>query len=283
MLSFLGGQEEPRSELPRRKYNERLPACLKPAATSPHNMSMSFHRIRRAFAQGAVMATLLSSGAAIAADLNAAALDALRAAPDAMGAVRLTRGNGAIFCTLGKEVEEKMVADNARTAVLYSPEFRVWHDRGKVTSYAEVRTHVGELLASMKNGRCNVAVENAANILALADQLRQEGMIFLVFPSPILPAQIADLYANSLGFASNKDLLLAEHMRVNNEELQSYYKTGITSAAAYDDAVARMRSQDYSKDPRELPAFLKDEEEGTRRNLPAAAIREERNSQPGSR
>lgn len=241
-------------------------------------MKMSFRQLSRAFVCGALLVVSASLQGAIAADPNAEAVEALsHADAESLSAIRMARGNGAIFCTLG---DENMVVDWTRTAVLHSREFRAWHDRGNVLRYAEVRTNLDALLFSMKNGRCNVAVERPSNIMTLAAGLKQEGMIFQVLPSPIGPAQIAELYANSLGFASNKDLQLAVHMRVNNEELQSYYKIGITSATAYDEAIARMQSQGYSQDRAELRAFLRDEAEGERRNLSAAAIREERTSRP---
>lgn len=213
---------------------------------------------------------------AVAMDANLAALDALRASPDVMSAVKLTRGNGAIFCTLASN--GKMFADNDRIAVLSSPDFRTWHGRGNVTRFTEIHTDLQKLLFSMQNGRCNVAVESGANVISIAEELKRQGMLFIVLPFQMHPAQLADLYANSLGFSSSTDLLLAEHMMANNDELQSFYKLGITSKSAYDDAVVRMQSQGYSQDRRDVMAFLKDESEGTRRNLSAAAIRNERNA-----
>lgn len=237
-------------------------------------MSMSFRQSLRAAVSGALALACLSSAAAPSADPNSVALAALSGQPDSISAIRLARGNGGIFCTLG---DENQVVDNSRIAVLSSPEFRAWHDRGNVTKYAEVRTKVADLLYSMKNGRCSVAVENASNIIALAAELKREGMIFQVLPSAITPAQITELYARSLGFAGDKELLLAEHMGVNKQELLAYYKIGINSEATYDAAVARMRAQGYSDARADLMAFLKDEAEGEIRNLPATAIRDERN------
>jgi hypothetical protein len=243
---------------------------------------MTFRHIKHALASVAALVAFLAFGSAAAMDLNAAAIDVLKADPDVMSAVKLPRGNGKIFCTLGKDVQGAMVADNDRTAVLSSPEFRAWHGRGNVTTYAEVRAGINELLLSMQNGRCNVAVESASNIIALSGELKREGMIFLILPSPIRSAQLAELYAKSLGFSSNADLLLATHMMANNEELKSYYKLGITSKAAYDDAVARMRLQAYSQNTLDLMGFLKDEAEGALRNVSAVDVRDERKSSAGS-
>lgn len=239
---------------------------------------MIFGQIKYAVTSCTAIGFFLLSSSAIAIDPNAEAREALKARPDAIGALKLTRGNGPIFCTLGRNVDGQMSADKDRTAVLYFPEFNAWHGRGKATRYAEVGTHLKDIVASMENGRCNVAVESASNIIALAEELKRLGTVFRLFPSPLSPAQLADVYANSLGFGSNADLLLATHMRANNDELQSFYKLGITSKSAYDDAIARMRSQGYGQEPARLQDFLRDEAEGARRNLPAIEIRDERRS-----
>jgi hypothetical protein len=237
---------------------------------------MGFRRLKYVINTCAAVVAFLFLADANAMDPNLAAIDVLKANPDAMSAVKLSRGNGAIFCTLASS--GKMFADNDRIAVLSSPDFRAWHGRGNATKFTEIHADLKQLLFSMQNGRCNVAVESASNIVSIAEELKREGMLFVVLPFPLRSAQLADLYANSLGFSSNSDLLLAEHMMANNDELQSFYKLGITSKSAYDDAVVRMQSQGYSLDRRDIMAFLKDEAEGMRRNLSAAGIRDERNA-----
>lgn len=241
-----------------------------------HGFKVIIRDIKCAITSSAAILAFLSLGSAVAAGPDPAAIAALKAAPDAMSAVKLSRGNGAIFCTLGKNDNGKITVDVDRAAVLYAPEFRAWHGRGEVTQYAEAYSNIGGILASMQRGICNLAVESAPNMLALLAELEQDGMRVSILPSPLRPAQLANAYANSLGFASNDDLQLATHMKANNTELQAYFKLGITSKAAYDDAVARMLASGYSRNPLDLPYFLKDEAEGTRRNLSASMIREER-------
>jgi hypothetical protein len=208
-----------------------------------------------------------------------AALEELKASPGAMSAVRLLRGNGAPFCTIGTEVDRNIFVDNDRAAVMYSPEFRVWHGRGNVTRYTEVRSNARELFVAMMTTRCQIVVESAANIVAIVNELDQEGMAFSILPSPLQPAQLAEAFAASLGFGSHADLMLAAHMMASNEELQAYFRFGVRSTADYDDAFARMQSQGYSQDRLQLLAFLADEAEGARRNLAPSAIRDERHAQ----
>lgn len=220
--------------------------------------------------------SILCAGGAFAADPVEAALDALKTKPNSMSAVRLLRGNGAPFCTIGKETDKVIFVDNDRTAVLYSPEFRQWHGRGAVTKYTEVRGNVKELFAAMVASRCQVVVESAANVVALVQALERDEMTFSILPLPLQPSQLAEAFAASLGFANHSDLLLAGHMMANSEELQVYFRLGVRSTAAYDEALARMQSQGYSEDRLHLLSYLADEAEGNRRNLPPAVIRAER-------
>jgi hypothetical protein len=193
-----------------------------------------------------------------------------------MSAIMFNWGNGTPFCTTGSHVDGQPVVDNSRTAVLFSREFRDWHGRGPVTSYAEVHRNIASLLASLQAGKCLVVVESVANIAALTRELEQDGALFSTLPSPLGAAQLADAYAVSLGFADNAELLLAAYMRAGKEDLQDYYRLGIAGKPAYDEALARMRAEGYGENPLQLLAFLKDEAEGARRNLPATAIRDER-------
>lgn len=211
----------------------------------------------------AVLALLLT--------VNAAASEA-----DGMSAVMLTRGNGATICTIGTSIEGKVVVDNDRTAVLHAPSFQAWHGRGNVTKYAEVRRDVGGLFEAMQLGRCTIVVESTSRIAALTHELEEDGMIFSSLPTPLRGTQLADAYAYSLGFESDEELQLAAYMLATREELQTFFRLGIRTRSAYDDAVLRMREQGYDQDPLQLLVFLKDEAEGLRRNLTAAAIREER-------
>lgn len=204
------------------------------------------------------------------------ALDILKSNPGSMSAVRLLIGNGAPFCTTGSQVDKIIFVDNDRTSVLYSPTFRAWHGRGAVTRYTEVRSSVKELFLAMKTSRCQIVVEKAENVVALVNALDQEEMGYSILPMPLGQEELAEGFAASLGFASHAELVLAGHMMANSEELRTYARFGIKTAAAYDEALARMQSQGYSHDKLHLLAFLADEAEGNRRNLAPAAIRDER-------
>ena len=219
--------------------------------------------------------SILSAPASTAGPVELA-LEALKANPDSLSAVRLLRGNGAPFCTTGTEVDRTISVDNDRAAVLYAPSFRQWHGRGAVTRYTEVRSNVKELFVAMKTSRCQIVVESARNIVALVSALDQEEMSYSILPEPLGRDELAEAFALSLGFASHADLVLAGHMMANSEELRSYYRFGIKSAAAYDEALARMQSQGYSQDRSHLLTFLADEAEGARRNLLPSTIRDER-------
>ncbi|HEY0848251.1 MAG TPA: hypothetical protein VGE12_22980 [Noviherbaspirillum sp.] len=234
--------------------------------------------LRSALASAAIFLASLFAGHAAASGFHVEAVEALKAHPDAMSAVMLVRGNGTSFCTLGSYVDGNAFADNDRIAVLYAPAFRAWHGKGDTTRYTLVRGSLDALLGAMQGGICNVIVESAPNMIRLLDEMDQEGMIVSVLPSPLKPAEIADAYAMSLGFNSHAELLLASHLMASHEELQEYLGLGVTSKAAYDEAIARMQSAGYSRDPLQLLSFLKDEAEGMRRNLPATDIREERNT-----
>lgn len=234
-------------------------------------------QIRSAIASAAILA-ILSLTSAVASAASPAIVEALKANPDAMSAVMSARTNGSTFCTLGSQADGTAFADNDRIAMLYAPAFRAWHGRGEVTKYTVLGSSIKGLYGSLQDGACNVIVETAPNILAILDEVDIDGLLVLVLPTPLKPAELAEAYARSLGYTSHAELLLAGHMMANSEELQVYYKLGITSEAAYDEALARMRSEEYSQDPLQLLAFLKDEAEGARRNLPAATIREERKS-----
>ena len=225
---------------------------------------MTFCHFRHAAISGAAVLALLLSG-------NAAA-----GGPDGMSAVMLARGNGATICTIGTSIDGKVFVDNERTAVLYAPSFQAWHDRGNVTKFAEVRRDVGGLFEAMQLGRCTIVVESTSNIAALTEELEQDGMIFTSLPSPLRGAQLADAYAYSLGFDNDEELQLAAYMLASREELHTYFRLGVRTKSAYDEAVVRMREQGYGQEPLQLLVFLKDEAEGLRRNLTAAAIREER-------
>lgn len=235
-------------------------------------------RIRSALACFALPALLCTTNLA-AADQRAASLNDLKANPGAMSAVMLVRGNGLSLCTLGANVNGKFIADNDRIAMLHAPEFRAWHGKGNVTEYTLLRPNLGVLYDSMQGGTCNIVVESAPNIAALLNEIEQDGLIVSILPAPLQPAQLADAYAIFLGFKDNAELLLASHMLASHEELQAYYKLGVDSKEAYDEALSRMRAEGYSRDPLELLVFLKDEAEGLRRNLPASVIREERTAQ----
>ncbi|WP_420476912.1 hypothetical protein [Noviherbaspirillum sp. ST9] len=219
---------------------------------------------------------ILSPGVSAAAPTVEQTLDVLKANPEAMSAVRLFVGNGAPFCTIGAEADKTTFADNDRIAVLYSPAFRAWHGRGAVTRYTEVKASVPALFQAMKTVRCQIVVEKAKNIVALVNLLDQDEMRYSILPAPLGPEELAEAFAASLGFASHADLVLAGHMMASNEELRVYARFGIKTAAAYDEALARMQSQGYSQDKLDMLAFLADEAEGNRRNLTPAAIREER-------
>lgn len=199
-----------------------------------------------------------------------------------MSAVRLLIGNGAPFCTIGSEVDKVIFVDNDRTSVLYSPAFRAWHGRGAVTRYAEARSSTKELFQAMKASRCQIVVEKAQNIVALVNALDQDEMSYSILPVPLGREELAEAFAASLGFASHAELVLAGHMMANSEELRAYSRFGIKTAAAYDEALARMQSQGYSQDKLQLLAFLADEAEGNRRNLAPAVIREERMAKPAA-
>lgn len=237
---------------------------------------MTISRINLLKSAVAFALSVFCAGAASANDPVQSALEVLKANPDAMSAVRLLRGNGAPFCTIGKEVDKTLFVDNDRTSVLYVPEFRTWHGRGAVTKYTEVRSSAKELVEAMRTSRCQVVVESARNITAIVNALEQDEMRFSILPAPVGRVELAEAYAASLGFASHTELLLAAHMLANSEELRSYFRFGIHTTAAYDEALTRMKSQDYSQDPLQLLAFLSDEAEGLRRNLTPATIREER-------
>jgi hypothetical protein len=218
---------------------------------------------------------ILSPGVSAAATAAEEAIAKLNANPDAFSAVRLLLGNGSPFCTIGAEID-KVVVDNDRNSVLYSPEFRTWHGRGEVTRYTSVRSNVKELFQAMKMTHCQVVVETARNIAWLVNALEQDEMRYAVLPVPLSREDLKDAYAVSLGYANHADLVLAAHMRATNEELRTYSRFGIKTAAAYDEALARMLAQGYSQNRLHLLVFLADEAEGNRRNLPPAAIREER-------
>lgn len=240
---------------------------------------MAIFQIRTALAPFVVL--LASLCAAHAADeTRAPDIERLAASPDAMSAVMLVRGNGLSFCTLGSNVNGKFIADNDRIAALHAPQFRAWHGKGNVTAYTSLHPGLGPLYDAMLAGTCNVVVESAANIATLLDEIDTDGLIVSVLPSPLRAGELADAYAVSLGFKDNAELLLASHMLASHDELQTYYKLGVTTRQAYDDALARMQAEGYSRDPLQLLSFLKDEAEGMRRNLSATDIRTERLASP---
>ncbi|HYC43392.1 MAG TPA: hypothetical protein VEB70_10445 [Noviherbaspirillum sp.] len=237
---------------------------------------MTTFQSRAAAYAAAAAISILFPGLSAAATPAEEAIARLNASPDAFSAVRLLLGNGSPFCTIGREIDKTAIVDNDRNSVLYSPVFRAWHGRGEVTRYTEVRSNVKELFQAMKRTHCQIVVEKARNIAWLVDALEQDEMRYAILPVPLTQEDLRDAYAASLGYANHEELVLAGHMRATNDELHTYFRFGIKTSAAYDEALARMQAQEYSQDRLQLLAFLADEAEGNRRNLPPATIREER-------
>lgn len=224
----------------------------------------------------------VSAGKAQAADRRQAldAVQALAKSPSsstALGAIKLADTDDGKVCTIDASTDPRTV-DSARVAVLMSSEFFEWSKtKARKRGFDHVEPNMDSLYAALQKHKCTIVIDTVPNVTQLTKDLTQDGGKVAVMGTAFGHEAMANVMAQTKGFANDADLKLARSFgSSSNETLKIYRAAGVVDKASFDAAIKRMNASKYGYNDRELPQFIVDETAGAKQKTSAVAIRDER-------
>jgi len=155
-----------------------------------------------------------------------------------------------------------------------SPAFLGWAQMPTGSRFSQVLDTPDALYAAIGTDKCGIVVDQAANLKRYMAAIGRDGQFaFNVGPTMTLD-EAREPFATAAGYRNWAEYAFSEAIGGQSPaEMQTLASFGITNDAAYNDAVSRMRAQNYATEAADLPEFLADEAEGKKAGQSAKAYR----------